>query len=71
VGLGILLCFLLKRWEFIQLPDIYYDRTLPVVLEAGMVAGIALCATVIVLAACFYPSRRASKVDPLEGIRFG
>jgi lipoprotein-releasing system permease protein len=69
--LGVLLCGMLRRYEFITLPDIYYDRTLPVTFDLRYYFGVALCAFVIVLAACLYPSRRASKVDPLEGIRFG
>jgi lipoprotein-releasing system permease protein len=71
LGLGLFLCFLLRRWEFIQLPDIYYDRTLPVSVDPLSVVLIGLAAVIIVLAACFYPSRRAAQVEPLDGIRFG
>lgn len=69
--LALVLCSVLKRYEFITLPDIYYDRTLPVTLNWGYYLGVALCAFVIVLGACFYPSRRAAKLNPLDGIRFG
>ncbi len=70
-ALGLLLCGVLKRWEFIQLPDIYYDRTLPVVVDPILILLVAVAATLIVLAACLYPSRRASQIEPIEGIRFG
>jgi lipoprotein-releasing system permease protein len=69
--LGFSICYSLKRWEFIQLPEIYFDRTLPVSFlpEYYLVAGFAaLC---IVLIASVYPSLRASRTDPLNGIRFG
>mgnify|MGYP003349383783 CR=1 FL=1 len=69
--LAFILCSVLKRYEFIQLPEIYYDRTLPVVFETWIYVGVAICAFLIVLAACIYPSRRASRVSPLDGIRFG
>lgn len=69
--LGFFLCSILKRYEFITLPDIYYDRTLPVTFNSGYYLGVAVCAWLIVLAACLYPSRRAARVNPLDGIRFG
>jgi lipoprotein-releasing system permease protein len=68
---GLLICAGLKRYEFITLPDIYYDRTLPVTFDPKYYVVVSLCALLIVLAACLYPSRRAAKLDPLEGIRFG
>ena len=70
-GLALVLCSILKRYEFITLPDIYYDRTLPVTLNWGYYLGVAVCAFLIVLVACLYPSRRAARISPLEGIRFG
>ncbi len=69
--LGFLTCAVLRRYEFIQLPEVYYDRTLPVTFDLRYYLGVALCATLIVLLACLYPSKRASKLNPLDGIRFG
>ncbi len=69
--LGFLICVLLKRFEFITLPDIYYDRTLPVTFNLLYYVLISICALMIVLSACLYPSRRASRLNPLDGIRFG
>jgi len=68
---GLAICSLLRRYEFIQLPDIYYDRTLPVSFDPKYYILVSLCALLIVLAACLYPSRRAARLHPLEGIRFG
>lgn len=69
--LGASLCGLLKRYEFISLPEIYYDRTLPVAFSPGVSVLICVAAFLIVLAACLYPSRRAARLRPLDGIRFG
>ena len=69
--LGVLICSTLRRYEFIQLPDIYYDRTLPVTFEPTYYLIVAVCALVIVFGACLYPSHRAARIDPLDGIRFG
>lgn len=71
VGLGFLVCVLLRRYEFIQLPEIYYDRTLPVTFDGRYYAVVAAAALVIVLGACVYPSRRAARLPPIEGIRYG
>jgi len=71
VILAFVICCLLRRYEFIALPDIYYDRTLPVTFQPLYYFGVAGCAVVIVLFACLYPSKRAAMLNPLEGIRFG
>jgi len=68
---GAILCAMLRRYDFIKLPDIYYDRTLPVTFEPAYYLLVAVCAVLIVLAACLYPSRRAARMNPLDGIRFG
>lgn len=71
IGLGLILCWTLKHYEFIKLPDIYYDQTLPVTFDPRYYMMVATCAVLIVLAACVYPSRRAARLNPLDGIRFG
>lgn len=68
---GFLLCVVLRRYELIQLPDIYYDKTLPVTFNPNYYVMVCGCALVIVMTACLYPSKRAAQLDPLEGIRFG
>lgn len=70
-ALGFFLCIMLRRWDLIQLPDVFYDRTLPVTFDLRYYLGVSCCAAVIVLLACLYPSKRAAKLEPLEGIRFG
>jgi lipoprotein-releasing system permease protein len=69
--LGFSICFALRRWQFIQLPDVYFDRTLPVSFLPQYYALIAVSALAIVLCASVYPSLRAARTDPLRGIRFG
>ena len=69
--LSYILCLALKRYRLIELPNVFYDRTLPVSFEPGYYIGAALVALVIVLLSCLYPSQRAAELKPLEGIRFG
>lgn len=67
VGLG--LCYFLQNYEIVQLPDIFYDRSLPVRVSPLFVAGVVVTAVLIVLVAAFFPARTAAKIPPLEGIR--
>src|SRR5690606_5517616 len=66
VALGFFLCFALKRWEFIELPDIYFDRTLPVSFLPEYYAIIVVVALFVVVAASVYPAVKAAKTDPLR-----
>ncbi|MCM0606101.1 MAG: ABC transporter permease [Xanthomonadaceae bacterium] len=76
-GLGTLLgtvtsftvCQLLKRYQFITLPDIYYDRSLPVIILPSYFAGIFVTALIIVMSASIIPALRVARLDPLTGIR--
>jgi len=69
---GIILCILLSHYKFIELPgDVYYITTLPVVLKVMDVALIAVSALVICFLATLYPARQASRLDPVEAIRYG
>jgi lipoprotein-releasing system permease protein len=68
-SLGLLICFLLKRYEFITLPEVYFDRTLPVSFLPGYYIGIAVVTFLVVLIASVYPSLRAAKITPIQGIR--
>jgi lipoprotein-releasing system permease protein len=72
VGLGFLLCKLLEKYKFIELPgDVYYLSTLPVRLEFLDVFLIASAAMLICFLATLYPARQASKLNPVEAIRYG
>jgi lipoprotein-releasing system permease protein len=68
-GLG--LCHLLAKYKFISLPsDVYYISTLPVRVEFGDVCFVALAAVLISFLATLYPSWHASKLNPVEAIRY-
>jgi len=68
---GGLLCYLLKRYEFVKLPsDVYYISTLPVRVQVLDVVLIALSAVAISFLATLYPSYQASRLDPAAAIRY-
>jgi lipoprotein-releasing system permease protein len=71
LALGLGTCRLLERYHFIDLdPKIYYFTTLPVQIVTSDVAVIIAASLVICLASTVYPAWRASRMDPLDAIRY-
>ena len=72
VATGLLVCFLLAQYPFIELPgDVYFLTTLPVQIKLMDMAVIVLGTLVICLVASFYPAKQAANKNPVDGIRFG
>jgi len=72
VCFGSLLCTILKYYHFIELPeDVYYFTTLPVSLDPLDVLLIASATLVLCLLATLYPAIQASKLNPVDAIRYG
>ncbi|MFH1062419.1 MAG: lipoprotein-releasing ABC transporter permease subunit [Candidatus Omnitrophota bacterium] len=68
---GLFCAYLLKTYEFIKLPeDVYYISKLPVKIETSEIMWIILAAVLISLCATFYPAYQASKLDPVEALRY-
>ncbi len=69
--LGGLLCWLLRKYKFIHLPnDVYYITTLPVLFDPAMLLLVGGISVLICFLATLYPSRQASRIDPAEAIRY-
>jgi lipoprotein-releasing system permease protein len=72
VCMGFILCKLLEKYKFIELPgDVYYISTLPVRLESLDVFLIATASMMICFIATLYPAHQASRLNPVEAIRYG
>ncbi len=68
-GLG--LCEILSRYKFIKLPgDVYPMTTLPVAVNFLDVSVVAVSAVLITFLATLYPSWKASRIEPVEALRY-
>lgn len=68
---GVGLSLILKKYQFIKLPqDIYYIDHLPVLLQLDDILTIVGAALVISYLATIYPSGKAASLEPVEALRY-
>jgi lipoprotein-releasing system permease protein len=68
-GIALAVCLLLKNFQIISLPDVYYDRTLPVSFHPLYFFGVPAVSFLIVLIASYFPAQKAARLTPLEGMK--
>jgi lipoprotein-releasing system permease protein len=75
VGLGlgtilaVTLLVYLRYFSQFQLPDIYYDRSIPIEIRPLSMAMVYLVACLMIALATIVPARRASELNPIDAIR--
>lgn len=70
VASGILACKLILRYGLPLPTDVYYINQLPVVMRTGEIATIAGLALVLCCLATVYPALLASRLRPVDGLRY-
>jgi len=69
--IGVTACWMLQRYELIQLPkDVFYVNTLPVKMEPEAFALVTLSAIAICTLATLYPAYQAARLSPVDVIRY-
>ncbi len=68
---GVGVCVLLKKYQFIKLPqDIYYIDRLPVLVQGMDIALIVAAAMTITYVATIYPAIKAAQLEPVDALRY-
>lgn len=71
LALGMGMCWCLKTYKFINLPkDIYYIDRLPVKMDIEDIAVIVISSIIISFVATIYPAWKASRLNPVEALRY-
>jgi lipoprotein-releasing system permease protein len=68
---GLTLCWILDRYKLIQIPmDVYQIAYVPFVVQPLDFTVVVVSAIGICFLATIYPSRQASRLDPVQALRF-
>jgi lipoprotein-releasing system permease protein len=70
VATGVGLCKLLQRFSLPLPTDVYYINKLPVVMRPGEIVTVAALALALCCLATIYPAVKASRMRPVEGLRY-
>jgi lipoprotein-releasing system permease protein len=69
--LGVALCWVLDTYRLIRIPmDVYQVAYIPFIVLPRDFIVVVLSAVVICFLATLYPSRQASRLDPVQALRF-
>ncbi|MBQ7606527.1 MAG: lipoprotein-releasing ABC transporter permease subunit [Desulfovibrionaceae bacterium] len=69
--LGLTVGYLLKRYQFIKLPEnVYTLDHLPIIITVSDVVLVGVSAMALCFLATLYPSRQASRLKPTEALRY-
>jgi len=70
--LAFVLCWVIKTFDIVQLPgDIYYLTKVPVSLELLDILSVMAGSYFLCFLSALYPAYKASKVNPVDAIRYG
>ncbi len=68
LGLGI--CLAEQKFRFFSLPEIYYMKNVPILIDPFQIVLISLLALTLTFLATIVPAYLASRLDPVRSLRF-
>src|SRR5690606_29759720 len=69
VVLALIICFVIERYQFIDLPDPYYLSSLPMTYDWRVYTFVTMVGIIICIIAGLFPALTAARVTPSEGVR--
>ena len=79
LALGVLICTYIEQIRAVVAwitdtelfsPELYYLSQLPAEMDTGETASVVIMALILSILATLYPSWRASRLDPVEALRY-
>lgn len=68
---GLLLCYIIANFDIVDIPaGVYVGNRIPLYIEPWQITLIALISFVICFLVTIAPSYNASRIDPVEGLRY-
>ncbi|MBS1551826.1 MAG: ABC transporter permease [Bacteroidetes bacterium] len=68
--LGLGLCFIELKYKLFSLPEIYYLKSVPILIQPEYVILVSLITLILTFIATLIPSYLASRLDPVKSLRF-
>ncbi|CAN5436844.1 ABC transporter permease [soil metagenome] len=68
LGLGI--CFLELKYKFFSLPEFYYMKNVPILIQPELVILVSIVSFILCFFATLIPSYIASKLEPVRSLNF-
>lgn len=69
MAFAVVLCKILERYQFVDLPDLYLLARLPISYDWWVYVVCGLISIAIAIVAGYVPALMASRVDPVQGFR--
>lgn len=70
VFLGLILCFVIGQYDLIDIPPgVYVGNRIPMYVEAWQIFIISIISVLICFSVTIFPSHKASRLEPIEGLR--
>ena len=70
VGVGVAACLALRRYGLPLPAEVYYIEQMPVVMRGTEIVAVALAALALCCLATIYPAVVASRMRPVDGLRY-